>query len=317
VGAEISGRVATVEVDYNQQVKAGQVLARFDVDALEAQRTQSGAVAMGARAQLAQARADLQQARRNKERADLLFTQKAQPLSEHEAALTALAGAQARVAAADATYAAQTALATVATTNLEHAVIRAPIDGVIIARNIDPGQTVASMMITPVLFTVAADLRKMEVLASVDEADIAKVADGQTVQFTVAAWQGRTFEGRVTEVRNAAKVVQDVVTYGVMVSVDNPDRALRPGMTASVRIRTGFAKAALQVPNAALHFTPPGETASAAARVWTVENGALLAHPVTPGLTDGETTAVAEGELVEGATALVDLSPAGKKAYGP
>lgn len=267
VGAEISGRVATVEVDYNQQVKAGQVLARFDVAALEAQRAQSAAVALSAKAQLAQARSDLEQARRNKLRSDALYAQQAQAVTEHEAAVTALAVAEARVAASEATLAAQTALATVAKTNLAHAVIRSPIDGVVITRNIDPGQTVASLLATPVLFTVAADLRKMEVLASIDEADIAEVAAGQDVQFTVTAWQNRTFQGTVTEVRNAARLVQDVVTYGVVVAVDNLDLALRPGMTATVRVRTGFSPATLQVPNAALRFTPPGQAKEASPRV--------------------------------------------------
>ncbi|MDP1823294.1 MAG: efflux RND transporter periplasmic adaptor subunit [Archangium sp.] len=316
VGAEISGRVATVEADFNQQVKAGQVLARFDVAALEAQRAQSAAVALSAKAQLAQARADLEQARRNKARADSLFAQQAQAVSEHEAAVTALSIAVARVSASEATLAAQTALATVAKTNLEHAIIRSPIDGVIITRNIDPGQTVASMLATPVLFTVAADLRKMEVLAAVDEADIAEVAVGQRADFTVTAWPGRTFEGTVTEVRNAAHVVQDVVTYGVVVALDNLDLALRPGMTASVRVRTGSTAATLQVPNAALRFTPPGETKRERPHVWLLENGALVARAVTPALTDGERTAIAAGEVPAGAAVLVDLTPEGKKAYG-
>jgi HlyD family secretion protein len=315
VGSEISGRIATVEVDFNQHVTAGQVLARFDVAALEAQRAQSAAVALSARAQLAQARSDLEQAQRNKTRSDALFAQKVQTDVEHEAAVTALSVAQARVAASEATLAAQTALATVSRTNLEHAIIRSPIDGVIITRNIDPGQTVASMLATPVLFTVAADLRKMEVLASVDEADIAEIAAGQPVTFTVTAFPNRTFEGTVTEVRNSAHTVQDVVTYGVVVAVDNLDLALRPGMTASVKIRTGFAAQTVRVPNAALRFTPPGQTRSNEPRVWWLEGESLVSRTVKPGLTDGEDTALVE-ELPANVALLVDLSPEGKKAYG-
>jgi HlyD family secretion protein len=316
VGAEISGRVATVEADFNQQVKAGQVLARFDVAALEAQRAQSAAMALSAKAQLAQARFDLEQARRNKLRSDSLFAQAAQPVAEHEAALTALAVSEARVAAAEATLAAQTALATVARTNLDHAVIRSPIDGVVITRNVDPGQTVAAVMTAPVLFLVAADLRKMEVLASIDEADIAEVAVGQQATFTVNAWQGRAFSGTVTEVRNAARVVQDVVTYAAVVEVGNLDLALRPGMTASVRVRTGFAPAALQVSNAALRFTPPGQAKGELPGVWLIENGELTQKRVSPGLTDGEQTVIAAGELPVGVALLIDLTPEGKKAYG-
>lgn len=315
VGAEISGRISTVEADFNQVVSAGQVLARFDVSALEAQRAQSAAMALSARAQLAQARSDLEQARRNKVRADDLFSRQALANTEHEAAVTALAVAEARAAAAEATLAAQTAVATVARTNLEHGVIRSPIDGVIITRNVDPGQTVASVMTTPVLFTVAADLRKMEVLASIDEADIAALTVGQSAEFTVAAWQGRVFKGKVTEVRNAARVVQDVVTYGVVIEVENVDLALKPGMTASVKVRTGFEPAALQVPNGALRFTPPQESKHENV-VWELDGGALVAHEVHPGLSDGEQTALRPDELAVGTSVLVDLTPEGKKAYG-
>jgi HlyD family secretion protein len=316
VGAEISGRVATVEVNYNQQVKKGQVLARFDVAALEAQRAQSAALLLSAKAQFAQARFDLDQARRSSQRSDLLFAQNAQSATEHESHLTALAVSEARANAAQANLAAQTALATLARTNLEHAVIRSPIDGVVITRNIDPGQTVASVMTTPVLFVVAADLRKMQVLASIDEADISEVAVGQTAQFTVTAWVGRTFEGKITEVRNAARLVQDVVTYGALVEVENVDLALKPGMTASVRVRTGFVPNALQVPTTALQFSPPGEPKAQGSEVWMIENDALVRKAVHPTLSDGEQTALAQGDVPEGAMVLVDLTPEGKLAYG-
>lgn len=316
VGAEISGRVAAVEVDFNDRVKAGQVLARFDQATLEAQRAQSAALALAARAQLAQARADQAQAQRARVRADELFTRQAQTVMEHEAAVTALTVTAARVAAAEATLAAQEALAAVARTNLAHAVIRSPIDGMVITRNVDPGQTVASMLQTPVLFTIAADLRKMEVVAAVDEADISEVREGQPAFFTVNAWPARTWEGVVTEVRNAARVVQDVVTYGVVVAVDNLDLALKPGMTASVRVRTGALSEADQVPNAALLFTPPGETRPQGPAVWLLAGGRPVARPVTPGLSDRERTALAGGELPAGAQVLVDLTSEGKRAYG-
>ena len=315
VGAEISGRVASVEVDFNQHVTPGQVLARFDVTALEAQRAQSAAAALGAKAQVAQAQADLAQARRTRSRSDELFAQHAQPVSEHEADLTALAVAQARLTAAEASYAAQSALATVARTNLDHAVIRSPIDGVVITRNIDPGQTVASVMTTPVLFTVAADLRKMQVLAAIDEADISQLQVGQPSQFTVTAWLERSFSGRVTEVRNAARVVQDVVTYGALVEVDNLDLALKPGMTASVRVQTGFSAQALQVPNTALRFTPPGAATNPQPHVWVLRDGVLQQAPIHPGLSDGEQTAIAADDLPVGASVLVDLTAEGKLAY--
>lgn len=316
VGAEISGRVATVEVDFNDRVTTGQVLARFDQAALEAQRAQTASLALAAKATLAQARADVEQARRSKARADELFARQAQTAMEHEAATTTLSVALARVAAAEANVAAQEAAATVARTNLAHAVIRSPIDGVVITRNVDPGQTVASMLQTPVLFTIAADLRKMEVLAAVDEADVSEVRVDQPATFTVNAWPARTWTGTVTEVRNAARVVQDVVTYGVVVAVDNLDLALKPGMTASVRVRTGSVERAEQVPNAALLFTPPGEARAEGPAVWLLEGEALVRRAVTPGLSDGERTAIGAGELPADAKVLVDLTSEGKKAYG-
>lgn len=316
VGAELSGRVATVEVDFNDRVTQGQVMARFDEGALQAQAAQSAAMAAASRAQLAQASADLAQAKRNKARADELFAQGAQTQTEHEAAVTAASLATARVGAAEATLAAQLAQASLARTNLTHAVIRAPIDGVVITRNIDPGQTVASMLQTPVLFTVAADLRKMEVVAAIDEADIGKVQEGQTATFTVNAYQDRTYQGVVTTVRNAARVVQDVVTYGAVIDVDNVDLTLKPGMTANARVRTGRVEDTDRVPNAALTFKAPESAPTTGSGVWVLEGDALKRLPVHPGLTDGELTAIADAEVPLGAQVLIDLTPEGKKAYG-
>lgn len=317
VGAEISGRIAAVEVDFNDRVKAGQVLARFDKASLEAQRAQSNALVAAARAAVAQARFDAEQARRTRLRSDELFAKRAQSESEHEAAVTAAALSEARLRAAQAQLAAQEASNAIARTNLGHAVIRSPIDGVVITRAVDPGQTVASMLQTPVLFTLAADLEKMEVEAEVDEADIGEVQVGQRALFTVNAWPDRTFEGRVLEVRNSPRVVQDVVTYAAVVRVDNRERLLRPGMTASVRIETAKVRDVDRVPNAALHFTPPGETRPAEGDVvWRLAGGALERVGVRAGISDGELTAIESGVLVAGAPVLVELTPVGKKAYG-
>ncbi len=318
VGAEISGRISAVLVDYNDQVKEGQVMAQFDRAALEAQRTQSQAMLANAKAQLAQARLDREQGQRNKSRADEMFSKGGQSPQEHETAVTTASIAEARFNAAAASVAAQEASSTIARTNLAHTVIRAPIDGVVITRNIDPGQTVASMLQSPVLFTVAADLRKMEVEAAIDEADIGEVADGQQVSFTVNAYPDRVFPGVVTEVRNSPRVVQDVVTYGAIISVDNLDLALKPGMTASVRIRTATTKDTDSVPNAALQFTPPGEKRpETGSGVWLLEGDtAPKLVPVKSGLSDGEATAIEAGAIPAQARVLVDLTPEGKKAYG-
>lgn len=317
VGAEISGRIATVNVDYNDHVTAGQVMATFDRASLEAQRAQTNALVAAGRATTAQAKADLEQAKRNRARADELFGQHAITQTEHENAVTAAMIAEARLRAAEAQLAAQEANAVVAKTNLDHSVIRAPIDGVVITRNVDPGQTVASMLTTPTLFTVAADLTRMEVVAAVDEGDIAEVKPEQLASFTVTAWPDRTFQGVVSEVRNAARIVQDVVSYDAVVSVENSDLALKPGMTASLRIRTGEAKDVDSVPNAALHFTPPNEKRPAdGSGVWTLDGDTPVYVPVEPGLSDGEWTEVRAKALSPGRQVLVDLTPKGKVAYG-
>jgi HlyD family secretion protein len=317
VGAEISGRIATVSVDFNDHVKAGQVLATFDTKALEAERARSQALLAAARAQLAQAQSDAAQARRNVTRSTTLLAGHAVTQAEHEAAVTAKAVAEERLNAAVANVAAQAAATSVARTNLDHAVIRAPIDGVIIQRNIDPGQTVASVLQSPVLFTVAANLQAMEVEAAVDEADIGEVAVGQPATFTVNAFPDRVFQGKVIEVRNDAHIVQDVVSYTAVVEVPNEDLALRPGMTASVRVRTATARGVDSVPNAALRFTPPGSKRDEKTQeVFVLERGAPTAVAVSPGLSDGESTALEGGALKVGTPVLVDLTPAGKKAYG-
>jgi HlyD family secretion protein len=316
VGAEISGRLATVEVDFNDRVKAGQVLARFDPSALKAQLAQARATLAAARASVEQARTDAEESQRRLVRAERLRAGQSASEAEYDAAVAAARVAEQRWRAAESQLAAQGAVLALAQTNLGHAVIRSPIDGVVVTRNVDPGQTVASVLQTPVLFTVAADLERMRVVAAVDEADIGDVSSRQRATFSVNAYPERLFEGIVTEVRNSPVVVQDVVTYGTVIEVDNHDLALKPGMTATVRIRTASAANVLRVPSLALHFTPPGERSSPTPAVWSVEAGALHRVEVQPGIDDGELVAIAPGALREGATVVVELTPAGRKAYG-
>lgn len=236
--------------------------------------------------------------------------------SDRDAALANARLMEQRVAAAEAQVAAQQASYSLAKTNLDHTVIRSPIDGVVITRNVDPGQTVASMLQTPVLFTVAADLRKMHVIAAVDEADTGEVAVGQRATFTVNAYPSRNFEGVVTEVRNSPQVVQEVVTYGAEVEVDNSDLALKPGMTASVRIITASSKNVLRVPAAAFQFTPPGENARPESGVWALSGSELRRIPLNAGVSDGELTAVEPGTVPVGTAILYELTAEGRKAYG-
>lgn len=317
VGAEVSGRIDTVTVDFNSRVTKGQVLATFDKSVLTAQVAQTRALLAAAKAQSAQAKLDAEQAERSLARANSLFAQQSQSAQEHEAALTAAHLARARVEATTAQIEAQNAALEVAVSSLAHADVRAPSDGVVISRNIEPGQTVASMLQSPVLFTVAADLKHMQVVASVDEADVADVAVGQSASFSVTAWPDRTFTGEVVQVRNAPIIAQDVVSYGVVVAIDNADLALKPGMTASVHIRTASLDATLKAPSTALHFTPPGQKrVPQEGALWLLEGETVRKVVVTPGLSDGELTAISGTDAPVGALAIVDLTTEGRRAYG-
>lgn len=318
VGAEISGRIADVDADYNQVVKQGQVLARFDRAALQAQLAQASAGAAAAEMLLAQSRTDQAQAKRTLERVTRLHSGNALSDADLESAQGAAELATQRMDAAQAQLAAQRANLALAQTNLEHTTIRSPIDGVVITRNIDPGQTVSSMLQSPTLFTVAADLRRMRVIAAVDEADIGAVRAGQHASFTVNAYPDRVFGGNVVEVRNSPVVVQDVVTYGAVIEADNLDLALKPGMTASARIRTGSVDEALRVPDTALHFAPPAElelATDASAGLWVVDGPRLRRVTVAPGLSDGELTVVESTDLRPGDRVVVDLTVGGRAAY--
>jgi HlyD family secretion protein len=185
----------------------------------------------------------------------------------------------------------------------------------IITRSIDPGQSVASVLQAPTLFTVAADLRLIRVVAAVDEADIGEVQDRQSAVFTVAAYPDRSFQGIVVEVRNSPVVVQDVITYGTVVEAENLDLALRPGMTASVRIQTASLPEVVRVPNAALHFVPPHQAAADGPGVWAIDGETLRRIPVHPGISDGESTAIDRTDLPLSTAVIVELTPAGRKAY--
>lgn len=316
VGAEISGRIATVEVDYNARVVRGQVLARFDRAALSAQLAQARATLAASKAERAQTETEQARSAREGARFEHLYATNALSENDRDNARATLQVAGERVAAAVAQQAAAQAALAIAQTTLEHAVVRAPIDGVVITRNVDPGQTVASALATPVLFSVAADLRKMRVIAAVDEADIGEIAVEQIAFFSVNAFPERVFQGLVTEVRSSPVILQDIVTYGTVVEVDNADLALKPGMTASVRVRTAAAEGVLRVSSAALRFAPPGEARATGTSAWILVGDTVERVEIVAGLSDGETTALAPGALHVGQSVIADLTPAGRKAYG-
>ena len=340
VGSEVSGTIATVEVDYNDVVKAGQVLARLDTTKLAAQANQSRAAVESARASLLQVQASLQVARSEWER----FTQVRQlsggrvpSAQEMDTAEATLKRAQAEEAVGQAKIAEAEAKLRVDQTNLDKAVIVSPINGVVLARSVEPGQTVAASLQSPVLFTLAEDLAKMELHVAVDEADVGQVRDGQQATFTVDAYPDRIFPARITQVRYGSQAVEGVITYLTVLNVDNSDLTLRPGMTATADIIVAEIKNALLVPNAALRFAPAqqekkAETSSGGSllnklfprrpetrtqrgennkdkkqqKVWTLRGNQPVAVPITTGATSGTMTEVVSGEVSPGMQLIVE-----------
>ena len=317
VGAQVSGRIATVEVDFNDHVTIGQVLARFDTESLDAQLAQSKASVKAAKAAVQQARADRKRAQRTFERTKRLHERGIDSQEALENAQSARDVAEAAVRSATAQLELQNANARVAETNRRYAEILSPIDGIVISRNVEAGQTVAAAFQTPILFVIAEDLTKMKVVASIDEADIGDARPGQTATFTVDAYPNRAFDATLTELRSAAKLVQNVVTYEAVLEVDNEEGLLRPGMTASVKVRTAEAENALHLPNAALRFTPPEQEGEPQKHtVWVIRDDTLEHLHVVPGISDGSVTVIDDdGTLEPEDEVLVDLTPEGRKVY--
>lgn len=257
VGSEVSGRLAEVLVDYNERVTRGQVIARIDPSTFEAQIAQSDAAIASARAGLETARATLRNAELEYQRLRSLVERELVARGDVDRALSARDQARAQVAQSEAQVRQQQASAENSRLNLGRSVIRSPVDGVVLTRAVEPGQTVAASLQAPVLFKIAEDLAKMEIVLAVDEADIGQVAEGQRVNFTVDAYPERQFEGRVRQVRLSATNTNNVITYPVVVAVDNADQTLFPGMTANAEIEVSRREGVLKLPNAALRFKPP------------------------------------------------------------
>jgi len=262
VSSELSGIVREVSVDYNSQVKKGQVLARLDTARLEARRASASARLEAARAKVIEAEATLAEKARDLERKRELVTRRVAPPSELDFAEAAHARAKAALATAKADVAVAEAELRLAEVDLDKAAIVAPIDGVVLQKNVDPGQTVAATLQAPRLFTIAEDLAQMEVQVDVDEADVGQVRPGQPATFTVDAFPDRRFPATIRDVRFASEIQAGVVTYKAILDVDNRDLLLRPGMTATAEIAVQRVEDAVLVPNAALRFAPPAEEPS-------------------------------------------------------
>ena len=257
VGSEVSGRVLQVHVDYNDQVRAGQVLATIDPEQAQARADEAAAQVAAAAAAQRRAAASAEEARQNLARARQLAASGLVSPQDLDASQATARRAEADVASARAQATVAQASHSASRSALQKTQILAPIDGIVLARSVEPGQTVAASFQAPVLFTLARDLREMTLHVDVDEADVGKVREGQPATFTVDAYPGRTFPSEVISLRNVPKTDQNVVTYEAVLAVQNEDQALRPGMTATATIATQRRPGALLVPNAALRFTPP------------------------------------------------------------
>ncbi len=263
VGSQISGQLTEVLVDYNDRVTRGQVIARIDPSTYEAQIAQGAAAVASARAGLATAQASLRNAEADHARKSELVGRQLVARSDADLARATRDQALAQVQSARAQIDQQLASTRTAQLNLDRAVIRSPVDGVVLTRSIEPGQTVAASLQAPVLFQIAEDLSKMEIVLAIDEADIGQVRAGQAVSFNVDAFPDRQFRGQVQQVRLSATNTNNVITYPVVVSVDNEDQSLLPGMTANAEIEVSHREDVLRAPNAALRFRPgDGEVAT-------------------------------------------------------
>jgi HlyD family secretion protein len=304
VGTYVSGPIQDILADYNTPVKRGQLLAKIDPRPFQMKVDGADADVANARARVAKAKADRELKATNLRRSKELVSQGIVSRSEFDAATSDAKQAEATIALEEAGLASSEAKLQDAKVSLAYTDIVAPVDGVVVARNVSKGQTVAASFQTPTLFLVAADLKRMEVNASVSESDIGGVAVGQDVAFTVDAYPGQPFEGRVTQVRNSPITVANVVTYEVLVTVDNAELKLKPGMTANVTITTATRNDAIRVPTSALRFRPSPNLSAAAetpparagATVWVVgADGELQPVSVTTGIADEKFTEILSG----------------------
>ena len=263
IGSQVSGKIENIYVDFNSQVKAGQVLAELEQLNFQTKVQQNQANYLSSMAAVEKSKVSLENSERKRERAKSLFEKELISYEEFESAEVQYFSAKADLQSSEARLEQAKAQLDTSKVDLTYTIIKSPIDGVVINRAVNVGQTVAASLQAPVLFQVANDLTKMQVECSVDEADIGRVKEGQNAQFTVDAFPDDNFTGIVKQVRYSPEVIQNVVTYTTIVDVDNPDMKLRPGMTATISIVVGEAKNALRVPNSALRFQPPPEVIQA------------------------------------------------------
>jgi HlyD family secretion protein len=334
VGTQVSGTIKELFVDFNSPVKKGQLLAQIDPALPQARVEQARANLQSARANVEKVEAALLDAKRTLERNRTLYEKNFIALSDVDTAETNHQSAAAQVHVAKAQVEQARAALRLEETNLRYTRILSPVDGIVISRNVDIGQTVAASFQTPTLFNIAQDLTRMQIDTSVDEADIGRIRVGQPVQFSVDAYPEMTFDGKVSEIRNAPMTVQNVVTYAVIIKVANSEHKLKPGMTANVSIVTDTRTGALKIPNAALRFRwtadkaaggertagpakkPEAATDGAARRmqsIWVLERDKPRRVQAAMGISDGSFTEVLPGDLKEGDAVIIEAAGAAPK----
>jgi HlyD family secretion protein len=309
VGTQVSGTIKRIYVDFNSHVKKGQLIALIDPATFEAQVEQQKANLYAAKANLEKAEATVVDTKRTMTRNKELLAKGLIAQSDFDTSQTNYETAAAQVSASKAAVAQAEASLKNAQTNLGYTRIVSPVDGVVVSRNVDVGQTVAASFQTPTLFTIAQDLTKMQIDTSVAEADIGRVRVGQEVDFTVDAYPDITFKGKVWQIRIAPITVQNVVTYDVVVLVGNRDLKLMPGMTANVSIIVAEEKGVLTIPNAAIRFRPAEsgkQKFEKGAGVWIVEKQKPKRVAVKLGISDGNYTQIISGDLKEGQDVIVE-----------
>ncbi len=341
VGTQVSGMIKSLHADFNSRVKVGDIVAVIDPEPFKARREQAASNLDMARASVVRARADLAQRKRELSRVEVLLPEQFVSQNDADVAITNYQSAQAQLRVAEAQVKQAEAAVNAADLELKYTVIRSPVEGIVVARNIEVGQTVASSFATPNLFLIALDLTKMQVDTNVSESDIGGMSEGKEAVFTVDAYPGMSFAGIVKQVRLAPISVQNVVTYNVVVSVDNADLRLKPGMTANVSIVVAQKDQVIKVPNAALRFVPPkgegsprdvggrsskGDTARPVTldgrtmvtrTVWKqTEDRELVAVPVQTGISDGSSTELMSGSLAEGDLIVIGIERSGDERRG-
>ncbi|ULA66921.1 MAG: HlyDD23 domain-containing protein [Nitrospira sp.] len=309
VGSQVSGKIAKLYADFNSVVREGQVLASIDQKPYQAKVNQAKAALKSAQAGLAKAQNMLVQRKLEFDRMAALRKQQFVAQSDLDLAKTNYRDAEAQVDLTEAQV--DQAKATLASAELDlgYTTIFSPVNGTVVSRNVEEGQTVAASFQTPTLFVLAQDLTRMQVIANVSESDIGGITEGKSADFRVDAYPRESFHGIVTQVRNAPVSIQNVVTYDVIISVENPDLKLKPGMTANITIVTARNEDALRAPNAALRFRMPGLPADRKTpQLWVLEPGGhVRSAPVTLGIADSLYTDITSGNVHEGDAAIVGI----------